>query len=87
MDGLATKRAGIVKHISRHTFRRTFSTLLKANGEDIKTVLGLLRQANSRITLDIYTRAVTQAKRGAQIKVVEMMMGKPKERAVVTGKA
>jgi integrase len=55
----AAKRAKIIKHISWHTFRRTFSTLLKANGEDIKTVQELLRHANSRITLDIYTQAVT----------------------------
>jgi site-specific recombinase XerD len=46
----AAKRAKIMKHISWHTFRRTFSTLLKANGEDIKTVQELLRHANSRIT-------------------------------------
>jgi hypothetical protein len=77
----------IVKHISWHTFRRTFSTLLKANGEDIKTVQELLRHANSRITLDIYTQAVTPAKRAAQTKVVEMIMRKPKERAVLEGKA
>jgi integrase len=83
----AAKRAGIVKHISWHTFRRTFSTLLKANGEDIKTVQELLRHANGRITLDIYTQAVTPAKRAAQSKVVEMIMRKPKERAVVPGKA
>jgi integrase len=75
----AAKRAEIVKHISWHTFRRTFSTLLKANGEDIKTVQELLRHANSRITLDIYTQAVTPAKRAAQTKVVEMIVRKPKE--------
>lgn len=75
----AAKRAKIIKHISWHTFRRTFSTLLKANGEDIKTVQELLRHANSRITLDIYTQAVTPAKRAAQTKVVEMIVPKPKE--------
>ena len=75
----AAKRAKIMKHISWHTFRRTFSTLLKANGEDIKTVQELLRHANSRITLDIYTQAVTPAKRAAQTKVVEMIVPKPKE--------
>jgi len=75
----AAKRAKIMKHISWHTFRRTFSTLLKANGEDIKTVQELLRHANSRITLDIYTQAVTPAKRAAQTKVVEMILPKPQE--------
>ncbi|WP_183787969.1 tyrosine-type recombinase/integrase [Tunturiibacter gelidoferens] len=36
-------------------FRHSFGTLLKANGEDVKTVQELLRHANSRITLDVYT--------------------------------
>jgi hypothetical protein len=44
-------KAGITKNIDWHTFRHSFGTLLKANGEDIKTVQELLRYANSRITL------------------------------------
>ena len=39
----------------------------------------LLRHANSRITLDTYTQAVTSAKCAAQSKVVEMIELKPKE--------
>jgi len=77
----AAKRAGIAKHISWHTFRRTYSTILKANGEDIKTVQELLRHANSRITLDIYTQAVTPAKRAAQTKVVQMIVPKTAQTA------
>jgi integrase len=57
-----------------HTFRHSFGTLLKANGEDIKTVQELLRHASSRITLDVYTQAVTSNKRDAQSKVVRMMV-------------
>ena len=34
----AAVRAGIVKHIGWHTFRHSFATLLKANGEDVKVV-------------------------------------------------
>jgi integrase len=56
------------------TFRHSFGTLLKANGEDAKTVPELLRHANSRITLDVYTQAVTSNKRAAQSKVVKMMV-------------
>jgi integrase len=48
--------------------------LLKANGEDVKTVQELLRHANSRITLEVYTQAVTSNKRAAQSKVVKMMV-------------
>jgi site-specific recombinase XerD len=36
-----------------YTFRHSFGTLLKANGEDVKMVQELLRHANSRITLDV----------------------------------
>ncbi len=56
----AAKRAGITKRLTWHTFRHTFSTLLKANGEDIKTVQELLRHASTRITMDIYTQAMSR---------------------------
>jgi integrase len=68
------QKAGINKNIGWHTFRHSFDTLLKANGEDVKTVQELLRHANSRITLDVYTQAVNSHKRAAQSKVVEMMV-------------
>jgi integrase len=69
----AVKRAGITKRVGWHTFRHTFATLLKANGEDVKVVQESLRHANSRITLDTYTQAVTPAKRLAQAKIVTMI--------------
>jgi integrase len=68
------KAIGINKKIGWHTFRHSFGTLLKANGEDVKTVQELLRHANSRITLDVYTQAVNSNKRAAQSKVVRMMV-------------
>jgi len=68
------KATGINKNIGWHTFRHSFGTLLKANGEDVKTVQELLRHANSRITLDVYTQAVNSNKRAAQSKVVRMMV-------------
>lgn len=68
------KANGIYKKIGWNTFRRSFGTLLKANGEDVKTVQELLRHVNSRITLDVYTQAVNSNKRAAQSKVVKMMV-------------
>jgi site-specific recombinase XerD len=68
------KANGINKDIGWHTFRHSFGTLMKANGEDVKTVQELLRHANSRITLDVYTQAVNSNKRAAQSKVVKMMI-------------
>jgi site-specific recombinase XerD len=66
-------KAGINKNIGWHTFRHSFGTLQKANGEDVKTVQELLRHANSRITLYVYTQAVNSHK-AAQRKVVRMMV-------------
>jgi site-specific recombinase XerD len=46
------RKAGITKNIDWHTLRHSLGTLLKANGEDIKTVHELLRHAivGSRLT-------------------------------------
>jgi integrase len=65
----AAARAKIAKHIGWHTFRRTFTTLLKANGEDVKVVQELLRHATVKMTLEVYAQAVTPAKREAQSRV------------------
>lgn len=69
----AAKKSGITKHIGWHTFRRSYATLLKANGEDPKTVQALLRHANFRTTMDIYAQAVTPLKRDAQSRVVRQL--------------
>ncbi len=78
------RKAGITKNIGWHTFRHSFGTLLKANGEDVKTVQEFLRHANSRITLDVYTQAVNSHKRAAQSKVVKMMVPNVGQREVET---
>jgi integrase len=67
------KKLGIHKRVTWHTFRRTYTTLLHANGEDVKVVQELLRHSSSRITMDIYAQAQMPAKRAAQQKVVEMV--------------
>jgi integrase len=73
----AARRVGIAKRIGFHTFRHTYSTLLKANGEDVKTVQELLRHASSQITMDIYTQAVSPIKRQAQTRVVKLLWPDP----------
>jgi len=50
----AAARAGLQKVIGWHTFRHSYSTLLVANGENVKVVQELMRHASSRFTLDIY---------------------------------
>jgi integrase len=75
----AAVRAGIQKHIGWHTFRHSFSTMLMANGENIKVVHELMRHANCRCTLEIYSQARVQAKRDAQHRVVEMIIPREHE--------
>jgi site-specific recombinase XerD len=67
------KRLGINKRVSWHTFRRTYSTLLHANGEDVKVVQELLRHGSAKVTMDIYAQAQMPAERKAQQKVVQMV--------------
>ena len=67
---------GIKKQIGWHTFRRTLSSLLIQNGNDVKTVQELLRHASSRITLDTYAQAVGDTKRKAQGQVYQMLRDK-----------
>ena len=70
----AAHRAGIVKHVRWHVFRHSFATLLKGNGEDVKTVQESLRHADSKVTLDTYTQGLMPVKREAQRKVIQMIV-------------
>jgi integrase len=70
----AALRAGIDKKIGWHTFRHTFSTLLIANGENLKVVQELMRHASSRCTVEVYSQARILAKRQAQQRVVQMIL-------------
>jgi len=57
------KRLGIKKRVGWHPFRRTYSTLLQSNREDVKVVQELLRHGSSKVTLDVYAQAQMPAKR------------------------
>jgi len=70
----AARRAGIRKHVRWHVFRHSFATLLKGNGEDVKTVQESLRHADSKVTLDTCTQGVMPVRRAAQRKVIQMMV-------------
>jgi len=72
----AATRAGMNKRIGWHTFRHSYTTLLHANGEDIKVVQELLRHGSAKVTMDVYAQAVTEAKRTAQGRVVASLRSK-----------
>jgi integrase len=70
----AVKLVGLKKRIGWHTFRHTFGTILNANGENPKVIQELLRHATLKVTMDTYVQAVSDEKRKAQSKVVEMLL-------------
>ena len=69
----AAVKVGITQRIGWHTFRHTYSSLLKLNGADTKVMQELLRHASSRVTLDTYTQAFLCQKRKAQSDVVQLI--------------
>ena len=70
----AIERLGTKKRIGWHSFRHSYSTLLRQLGTDIKVQQDLLRHSSARLTLDTYTQAVTPAKREAQNAVVQLLL-------------
>ena len=67
----AVKAVAISKHVSFHTFRHSYATLLKSNGADAKVVQESLGHSSSRISMDVYTQAIPDHIRAAHGKVVE----------------
>lgn len=69
--------AGIKAGLGRigwHTFRHSYSTMLRALKVDVKVQQELLRHADIRTTLNIYTQAVPEALREANSRVVQMVL-------------
>ena len=72
----ALKEAGIHgKIIGWHSFRHSLATNLHSMGVDAKVASDLLRHSSIRVTLDIYTRAVSAEKRTASCRQFELLMG------------
>src|ERR1700731_668987 len=67
------QRVGIQKPFGWHTFRHTYSTLLRSVGTEFKVMQELLRHSTFRSTLDVYTQAVAPAKHAAQAAVVSLV--------------
>jgi integrase len=71
-------KLGIKKKIGWHTFRRTFTSLLASNKENVAIVQQLARHANPTTTFGLYVQAVSDEVRTAQGKVVEMVRNAPR---------
>ncbi len=70
-------RAGLGP-IGWHSFRHSYSTLLRSLQVDLKVQQELLRHSDIRTTMNIYTQAVPDAMREANSPVVEMVLRKRK---------
>jgi len=82
----AAMRAGIGK-IGWHTFRHSYSTMLRAVGADIKVQQELLRHSTIQSTMNIYTQAVSEQKRAANSMVVRILLNEdaPENKAPANG--
>ena len=69
----AAERARIGK-IGWHTFRHSFSTLLHSMGTDLAVQKELLRHADIKTTMNIYTQAMAPAKRKAIRKLTQKLL-------------
>jgi len=62
-----------IGNVGWHTFRHTYSTLLHALGTTPAVQKELLRHANIRTTLNVYTQAVSAEKRSAASRVARLL--------------
>jgi integrase len=69
----AGARAQLGPGIGWHTFRHSYSTLLRHLKVDVKVQQELLRHADIRTTLNVYTQGVSDDLREANSKVVRMI--------------
>src|SRR6266478_3092897 len=67
------QRVRIQKQFGWHTFRHTYSTLLRSVGTKFKVMQELLRHSSLRSTLDVYTQAISPAKHAAQAAVLSLV--------------
>jgi integrase len=70
----AAMAAELGEGIGWHTFRHTYSCMLRQLGVDVKVQQELLRHADIRTTLNVYTQAVSEQKRTAHSSVVRMVL-------------
>lgn len=69
----AVKAAGIGVTVGWHTFRHSYSSMLRQLGVDLRAQQGLPRHTDVRTTMNVYTQAVSEQKRAAHSSVVRMV--------------
>ncbi len=71
---VAAEKAGILGPVGWHTFRRSISTWMIDNDENVKVTQELMRHAHSKTTLDLYAKAATPSKRRAHQRIVDGLL-------------
>ena len=74
----AAVRAGIGNGVGWHTFRHTYRSWLDETGAPMKVQQELMRHASIQTTMNVYGQAMTESKRTANSKVVEIVLGPEK---------
>jgi integrase len=69
----AVVRVGVGK-IGWHTFRHSYSSLLRRVGADIKVQQELLRHSTIQSTMNVYTQAMSEGKRAANSVIVRSVL-------------
>ena len=82
---VAAENAGITGPVGWHTFRRSISTWMIDNDENVKVTQELMRHAHSKTTLDHYAKAVTPSKRRAHEKIVDGLLAAAKSTSTPDG--
>ena len=84
------RKAGVAAEIDGdigwHTFRHSYRSWLDDTGAPITVQKELMRHASIQTTMNIYGKAMTDSKRQAHSKVVEMVLnsGKPEEKPAIS---
>jgi Phage integrase family len=73
--------------IGWHTFRRSISTWLIDNDENVKVTQELMRHSHSKTTLDTYAKAVTPSKRRAHERIVDGLLAASDRNVGIDGQA
>lgn len=76
----AAQQAGLGDGIGWHTFRHSYRSWLDDTGAPLTVQKELMRHASIQTTMNIYGKAMTDSKRQAHSRVVEMVMKSQKTR-------
>jgi integrase len=74
--------AGIGGDIGWHTFRNSYRSWLDETGAPLTVQKELMRHASIQTTMNIYGKAMTDSKRQAHSKVVDMVLNSSKTKAM-----